>query len=173
MYLNRLTIWTSQLMTKDIVLVDVYGKQFTFSITNMRWMITTGWISYLFSLIATYIYYKIHPSYCNLGWKAIKNRLTINDARKQVSDDLQNGALKDNTPQTQHEIIQENTRNSLLQPIDVESILSPNSINLTPKKEDTKGKKLLQLREEQLNNVQCVVGVGLLQKYRKEKKNGI
>ena len=139
-YINRLTIWTSQSMTKDKDLVDVYGKQFTLSIANMRWMIATGWIFYLFSLIATYIYYKIHPSYCNcnLGWKSIKNRLTINEAKKLLSNDLEKAPLNDNVPQTQREIKQESTRNSMLQPLEK----NPNPINLKPENEDTKGKKL-------------------------------
>ena len=112
-------------MTEEMVLVDVYGKEFTFSIANMRWMVATGWIFYLISLIATYIYYKIHPSYCNLSWKAIKNRLAIKEIGLDLSDGLEKGelTLNGNTPQTQIETKKENT----------------NTRNLTCRNEDIKG----------------------------------
>lgn len=136
-------------MTKEMVLVDVYGKEFTFAIANLRWMIVTGWIFYLISLISTYIYYKIHPSYCNLSWKAIKNRLTINDARLELSDGLEKGEinLDGNNPKTQSRTKQENIKNSDLQPLHLQqqSSLSTNPRNLIPQNKDLKGARVFFL----------------------------
>ena len=145
-------------MTTDMVLVDVYGKEFKFSITNLRWMIVTGWIFYLLSLISTYIYYKIHPSYCNLSWKAIKNRLTIKEnkeTRLELSDGLGSEEGGNTTPtshpwtdlnwnntQTQSETEQENMKDSGLQPLHLQqqssSLTSPK--NLSSQNEDETGK---------------------------------
>ena len=61
-----LTISTSLLMTQDMILIDVNGKPHHFSEKNLRWMIGTGWIFYLTSLIGTVSYYKIHPSFSDI-----------------------------------------------------------------------------------------------------------
>ena len=49
-----------------MVLIEVNGKQHHFSESNLRWMLGTGWIFYLISLVGTFIYYKNHPSFSDI-----------------------------------------------------------------------------------------------------------
>ena len=64
-------------MSAEMILIEVNGKQHHFSEENLRWMIGTGWIFYLTSLIGTYIYYKIHPSFTDIREAFIVKNITL------------------------------------------------------------------------------------------------
>ena len=53
-------------MSPDMVLIEVNGKQHHFSENNLRWMVGTGWIFYFTSLVGTFVYYKMHPSFSDI-----------------------------------------------------------------------------------------------------------
>ena len=51
-------------MTKmtDIDVIDEEGNPRSITPTNIGWMLVTGWMFYLGSLILNIVYYKLHPS---------------------------------------------------------------------------------------------------------------
>ena len=68
----RLTIWTVVLKGKmtEIDVTDEAGNSRTITSTNISWMLFTGWMFYIGSLILNLIYYLMHPSsptMCNWG----------------------------------------------------------------------------------------------------------
>ena len=76
-YYFRLTIWTVELIKKitEIKVTDEEENERTITPTNISWMLVTGWMFYIGSMVLNVVYYKLHPSSPEMWTWGKKERL--------------------------------------------------------------------------------------------------